>query len=483
MDGEDESPPAPADPVAGWVAEGLRDVEIAVRLHVSVGEARARRARLSGEPGPRPELALPPPRPLAPSPATPAENEQPPARRNRAVSLAPALVAAAMAVAGGWWLLSPGSEPEPTRTVDAFAPPFVIQTATELRQGPSTPFPADLSLVVRVDDGADGGSLERIYRDGAGDFQRETLLASPEGGSIGRVVSDVDGWLLVAAISQSDSTAFVQSLDGGVTWDDVGSLEGDWDPVGSWEGETIAWRDGGEGLGEFVRVPSGEPFEPRYPGGGLPLAILAKGRLLWRVPGSGAIAEGDGSVFTSPDIEQGSYHEWLAPQPTGIGTMIHWTGPAPATGDDEDYVGIVNRRGKITQSWVGLPGPIAGRRDGATLVAVAPHPEIRGASMAVLVELQANSWRPIIVGADLLTSADEHFITSVRQGPFVRVETPRECAPIRALPQRDAEAIACPANGVILRAPGERRIHVDYTWEHVIGPGGRAGWIDIGDLR
>jgi hypothetical protein len=190
------------------------------------------------------------------------------------------------------------------------------------------------------------------------------LLAAPEGASIGPVISDVDGWLLVAAINRPGSTAFLRSVDGGVTWEEQGSLEGRWQPVGTWEGESIAWRDRDGTLGDFVRLPSGEPFVPPYPGGGLPLAILAKGRLLWRVPGSGAIAEGDGAVSASPEIGQGSYHEWLAPQPTAAGTMIHWTGLSTATGEEERYVGIMTRRGTITQTWVGLPGAIAGRRDG-----------------------------------------------------------------------------------------------------------------------
>src|SRR5687768_12046742 len=47
------------DPVAGWVAEGLRDAEIAVRLGVSVGEARARRSGLQEARSPGTALALP----------------------------------------------------------------------------------------------------------------------------------------------------------------------------------------------------------------------------------------------------------------------------------------------------------------------------------------------------------------------------------------------------------------------------------------
>jgi hypothetical protein len=114
---------------------------------------------------------------------------------------------------------------------------------------------------------------------------------------------------------------------------------------------------------------------------------------------------------------------------------------------------------------------------------VAPHPEVSGESMAVLVELQANTWRPIVLGVDLLSSPDEHFIASVRAGPFVRAETARQCAPVRAAPDKESEMIACVANGVILRAPGETRVHVDYTWRQVISPTGRAGWIDVSHLR
>lgn len=483
MDGEFE-PPSPADPVAGWVAQGLRDAEIAVRLGVSVGEARARRSRLHDRPAAPSSLALAPPPPL-PLSAPPRGVEEQTAAGNRAAILAPAIIAAVLAAAGGWWLLSAGSEPAPTRSVAGFAPELLsTESATMLRQGPSIEFPDDLSLVVRTPDGSGAATaLKRYYRPQGGDLQVEDILVAPAGSTIGRVVSDVDGWLLVAPIHSEASTAFLRSTDGGVSWEEQGSLEGQWEPVGVWEGETIAWRDRAGGLGEFVRVPSGDAFVPPYPGGGLPLAILAKGRLLWRVPGSGAIAEGDGAVSASPEVGQGSYHEWLAPQPTGAATMIHWTGTSPATGEKESYVGIMTRRGAITQSWVGLPGPIAGRRDGATVVALAPHPEGGGQSMAVLVELQANSWRPIVVGLDLLTSNDEHFIAAVRAGPFVRAEGSGDCVPIHAASGKQFEVISCVADGVILRAPGEARVHVDYTWRPVLSPSGRPGWVDVADLR
>ncbi|MEX0782124.1 MAG: hypothetical protein WD557_05695 [Dehalococcoidia bacterium] len=484
MDGENDPSPAPVDPVERWVADGLRDVEIAVRLGVSVGEARERRSRVHGEPL-RSELALPPPLPLTPSPpALGIEEEDPPARNW--LTLIPALVVAALAIAGGWWLLSAGSEPAPIRSVEPFVPAPIPgnEKATALQRGPSIPFPNDLSLVLRVSDGSGGArALERVYRDAGGVLRREELLTAPEGTSIGRVVSDVDGWLLVAAINDPEATSFLQSLDGGVSWESQGSLAGAWEPVGVWEGETIAWRERGGGLGEFVIVPSGEPFVPPYPDGSLPLAILSRGKLLWRVPGSGVIAEGDRAPYSSPNIDQGSYHEWLAPQPTGTGTMIHWRGASPVTGEDEDYVGIMTRRGRITQSWVGIPGPVAGRRDGATLVSLAATPDANGDLMAVLVELQANQWRPIVADADLLVSNDQRFIASVRQGPFVRVRAGDECTPIRALSEIDADVIACAAGNVILRAPGETRIHVDYTWMQVIAPGGRSGWIKVDDLE
>ena len=485
MDGDTSPPPPPADPVAAWVAAGLRDVEIAVRLGVSVGEARERRARLHGE-RPRSELALPASLPLPPSPAPVEEalpDTDPPYRWHTAAAMA---VVAALAVAGGWWLLTAGSEPEPIRSV----PPFIAQPtpgtdrATPLQRGPAIEFPDDLSLVVRVGTAAGGAqSLERIYRDAAGTIRREQMLAAPEGTTLGPVISDVDGWLLVAAINEREYTAFVKSLDGGVTWEPQGSLEGVWIPVGVWEGEPVAWRDAGRGLGQFVLVTSGEAFMPPYPDGSLPLAILAKGKLLWRAPGSGVIAEGDRAPYSSPSIDQGSYHEWLAPQPTGTGTMIAWTGTSPVSGEEASYVGIMTRRGRVTQSWVGLPGPVAGRRDGATVVSLAATPDSPGEVMAVLVELQQNLWRPIVAGDDLLVSHDQHFIASVRQGPFVRVRTAEDCAPIRVHSAIDADAFACVANDVILRAPGETRLHLDYSWTQVIAPGGRAGWIKVDDLE
>lgn len=483
MDGETEPHPPPPDPVARWVAEGLRDVEIAVRLNVSVGEARERRARLHGEPH---TVALPRPWPPAAAHEAPPEPEPATAGRGRWLTFLPAAVLAALTVAGGWWLLSAGSEPAPRRTVETFLPlpPDPAETAIQLQQAASVPFPDDLSLVMRVEDGADGaGALERLYRDAQGELRRDRLLVAPEGATIGRVVADVDGWLLVAGLHAGDSTSFLRSDDGGVSWQEQGSLAGQWEPVGVWEGETVAWRDRGRGLGEFVLAPSGEAFVPPYPDGSLPLAILAKGKLLWRAPGSGVIAEGDRAPYASPNIDQGSYHEWLAPQPTGAGTMISWSAASAATGEEKAYAGIMTRRGQLTQSWVGLPGPIAGRRDGATLVSVAPSADAVGEFVAVLVELQANRWSPIAAGDGYLSSGEERFIASVRQGPFVRVRTRRDCSPILGGADIEAVEIGCVVSGVILRAPGETVVHNDYTWTQVVSPSGRPGWIRIDFLE
>lgn len=164
--------------------------------------------------------------------------------------------------------------------------------------------------------------------------------------------------------------------------------------------------------------------------------------------------------------------------------MVQWEGPGLFTGEQQSFVGILNSAGQVTQEWSGLPGPVAGRTDGATLIVVAPAtgPGEPRDSMAVLVELQENRWRPLVTGFSLISSPDPRFIASVRRGPFVRVQQRGECAPVRATSQRDAEIISCVRNGVLLRAPGEVRVHVDRTWRQVITPTGRSGWIDIGQL-
>lgn len=479
MDAANPEPRTPDDPVARWVAEGLRDAEIAVRLGVSVGEARARRAGLTTAPIAPHTLALTPVG--VPAPPRPSDAKHPGADRLRMAPLA-AVLALALG-AGAWWLLgaqreSPTTPATPVIGFASFSGPHV----DELRQGPPIQFPADLSLVLKTGTNPDGSAraLERLYRDAGGSLRREELLVAPDGVGIGAVVADTEGWTLVAAITGPGSTRFVRSEDGGVTWEELGALPGHHEPIGLWNGQAVAWQAEEGGLGRFTLVPSGEPFSPPYSDGGLPIALLSRGKLLWRAPGSGAIVESDLTPYLSPEIEQGSYHEWLAPQPTGAGTMIAWQG-TNALGDPESYAGILNSGGELTQSWAGVPGSIAGRTDGATLIVSAPGDG--GGWIAALVQLQADRWRPLAIGADVLSSPNEHFIASVRRGPFVRVDTRRECAPIYASADRSSDQIACPMNGVILRAPGEVRVHNDYTWQQVIAPTGRPGWVDIAHIR
>ena len=475
------------DPVARWVAEGLRDAEIAVRLGVSVGEARTRRSRLTN-PGPMPaELALPRALPLPPAPQPATEGAT---RRRTLARLAPGIVVTVLAVAAGWWVVGAGDSAEgPPQAVSVGSVPiFRGRQPDLLRPGPPMEFPAELSLVLRAGGDSEHGPerLERYYRDSFGNLQRETLMTAPEGTTIGRVVADSEGWELVAALHAADATAFARSRDGGVTWEEIGTRPGYVEPVGLYNGEAVVWRDTGDGLGLFTLLPSGLGFMPPYPGSGMPVALLAKGKLLWRVPGTGQIAETDGAPYLSPEIDaNGSYYSWLAPQPTGAGTMVQWDGPSVFTGEAESFVGIVNSGGQVTQQWTGVPGPVAGRTDGATLVAVAPAtgPADPRDSMAVLVELQADRWHPIVTGFALVSSPDPDFIASVRRGPFVRISTRAECAPVRVASERAAEAFACLKNGVIMRAPGETRVHNDYTWRQVVGPNGRPGWVDISHLQ
>ncbi len=488
METSSDGQPAYEDPVARWVADGLRDAEIAVRLGVSVGEARTRRSRLTGPHPAHAELALPRAILLAPVPS-PVVDGAPPPRRLRPL-LVPGIVVAALAMAACWWVLGAGGSDVAPRTTVAVssAPTFRGRQPDLLRPGPPIEFPADLSLVIRAGADSEHGprQLQRIYRDSFGNVQQETLLTAPEGAAIGRVISDSDGWAIVAAFHTTHDTTFVRSADGGVNWEEIGQRNGYLEPVGLYEGDAVVWRDTGDGLGLFTRLPSGLGFMPPYPGSGMPVALLAKGKLLWRVPGTGQIAETDGAPYLSPEIDApGSYYSWLAPQPTGAGTMVQWDGPSLFTGENESYIGIVNSAGQVTQQWAGLPGAVAGRSDGATLVVVAPAtgPADPRDSMAVLVELGADRWRPLVLGFALISSPDPRFIASVRRGPFVRIQTRADCAPIRVASERTAEAFACLGNGVILRAPGETRVHNDYTWRQVVGPNGRAGWVDVSHLQ
>ena len=223
-----------------------------------------------------------------------------------------------------------------------------------LEIGEPAEFPDDVALIVETGcygcDGPTSGLL-RVYRDAAGSFHRDTLFTVEQLGLGPRLVTDASGgrdrtsrhmsmnYALSADASRAvvgvctrgfcvelgdepsadAQTTLFRSLDGGATWEQWGTLDGErrsYRHAGTTD--VLLARDEG-GPSRFEMFPGGEAIEPPADADALawPLA-LPEGELLWPA-NDGRLLHSDGSVFV--DIGGDPTHEYqvtsLTPAPDG----------------------------------------------------------------------------------------------------------------------------------------------------------------------
>jgi hypothetical protein len=410
----------------------------------------------------------------------------------------------AVACAGG------GEEP-PTvgpATPTPLATPTPIATVTPevidgvevipLQIGEESELPEDVALIIETGcyhcDGPTNG-LVRVYRDASGEVRTDTLFTAAttglqtDGSFIHSYALSSDASQIVVSVCTRGDCAWLgeaspdaqstlyRSLDGGVTWEQFGVLDGEsWVVAIAKAGVVVAGPYGTEEEPQpkYRLFASGEPVQPPPAARRWPIA-LSDGELTWPAE-NGRLLRSDGSQILAVsqsawvgDVEADASAERFA--------VAWWTG-----------VGIFTRDGRPITAF-SLPG--AARVGGwlnHTLVAgnvtvppgLFPTPEAGRFWIDLLpaiLDLEGGEAHPLTDPfLDPPFTGGRNYVQAVLPGPFARVVNTGACLNVRAEPGAAAAVLACAADGVLLRDTGEARQADGTTWQRVVTPAGVEGW-------
>lgn len=412
--------------------------------------------------------------------------------------------------------------PSDTPTPPPSATPVATRTSTAqilddlgvtpLEVGEKIDLPEGVALIVELGctqcDGPTTG-LARVYRNAAGEVKIDTLFERDvpflpgqqyiTGFGIAADASQIvvsvceRGWCGQLGYSDPDArTVLFRSRDGGVTWEDFGTVDGGHSVVAmAQDGVVLASQfDPAADPGQrFFLFPKGEPLTPPA-GGAWPLALPDDG-ILWLTNDGRRLLRGDGSELLdagpgSALLNQANHHR----DPSGQRLLVlFWReGADPQSG--RYLLGLVGAEDGFVQvfsstpAWV-IPGPWL---DSAQLIAsaysggfnaqiAARYPDGYVGNVPVVIDLEQRLIRPVIDPfLDPPFASGRNYVQAMLRGPFARVVHTGSCLNIRAEPSATAEVLHCAADSVLLRDWGETRQTAEGKWIRVTAPGGIEGW-------
>jgi hypothetical protein len=513
---EPATPPALSSQEAlllALVQSGARDAEIAVRLSITIADAKSRIAALvlrAGVPA-RADLIGWEPRDVPP--AALSVSTPPPARRLppipygtvasavgflaacavAAFLFAPALFDGSAAPAVAPALRDPSAGPIPPQSAAPIALPAPVPPFPAFRAGPVTDTSEDYAIFFTTGVlGHSYDSLERVYADSSGEVHRDTLLAPPPGAQLLSVVAGGDGEL-AATLCRGECfprdpahpnarTSILRSRDGGVTWGAVADVEGVQFAYALAKGQVLLW---GNAATAATAVPGVEvrplPFTP-------PFAVSAQGESVEFWAGGVRLADQPGHNYSVP--ASGPNPLMLEAVTSPDETLAMWSERGPD--QPGTFVALFNAQSEALVSAFSSSGvwPSILVRKGVSIGTASfplgtqrsDLPGSGASATAALIDLRNGVVRPLARPAVALPSdGGRNSIVAVARGPFARV-TGEACLPLRDRPQLDAREVACAAPGVLLRA-GDLRVHQDATWLSVTAPGGTFGWAEVNSLE
>ena len=380
------------------------------------------------------------------------------------------------------------------------------------------PFPAAVALYA-LDGTWEGPSqaLRRYYRDATGVLRIDDLLVSSYAatgeetrGVVGAVGGLVAGELAAglchgSCYGEAQPVSVVLSEDGGISWQDVGTLaKGGWGSVVATTGGRALVRELEPGNGGPLRTfPANAPppvwsFPPDVaPNTAITTATVA-GRLtlvamgndqrtLWNLDGSSTplvripLPPGVQAIPGLDLVPHGNFLElhvrWANEPETYFGLLDVDAGNFRAIyryGRDQGLSGI-----SVTE-W--LTDTVAiGRAsfEAARYIPAAPPDFFRG--VPAIIDFKAGTVSPIaeFVRALVAKGGGPGPVT-VAKGPFARVFGTGDCLNIREGPSTATPALGCFRDGVLL---GERGADAPASWRAVTTPDGRAGFADANYLE
>ncbi len=402
----------------------------------------------------------------------------------------------------------PTSSTDPATSTAAAASPTAAPTISvggvnigPLVERPPTPLDG---LAVIIESGCwqcDGPTegLVRLYVDPAGVTRNEPLLREPlsgsrgltdylvakEGGELWLGVCDVGFCGLLGFPSEDAQVTLHRSIDGGVSWRPIETVDGAAYPVelDATGLVTATYAPAPGGPVTLARLPSGDPVNAPPGSGGL-AASLAGGTLVWFSADRRALLRSDGSdYFRAP---AGGTLTAIAAHPTEERLAVSVFVPrADGAGPGLSVLAIVERgdaravfnatETSLLLVWGWLDDDIILGNRAGTASGALPEPILidwRSGSYSRLEGPFASNFSD--AGEDLL--AGRNFFVAAQRGPFARVAADGECLNVRTEPSTSAVVLGCFADGVLFQTEGRTDEGSDLEWLAVTTPAGGAGW-------
>jgi hypothetical protein len=397
--------------------------------------------------------------------------------------------------------------PLATPTPGAPAIPEVIDgvEVVPLPFGEEMELPEDTALIIKT------GSYSfpepphgffRVYRDASGELRTDELfttksmgLTTSQGSAATRphiysYALNSDASEIVISVctrgtctfqvwaSPDAQTTLYRSLDGGITWEQFGVLDGSTHVAAiTQDGVLLLSQSQGEPQPKLRLFPSGEPVQPP-PGASSWPHSLPGGELAWSTE-DGRLLRSDGSQILA--VGQDAWVSDVVPDASGERLAAGWRESA-----NQYRFGIFSRDGKPMSAYslpdfVGVGGWLTDTLvvGNAVPPGLLPTPLPGGYETSIpptIFDLQTGEAHALAGPFREAPLGGHNEVQAVLHGPFARVVNTGSCLNVRAEPAMTASTLTCAADGVLLRDTGETRNVDGIVWCHVVTPAGVEGW-------
>ena len=432
--------------------------------------------------------------------------------QRKIIGLLAAVVAAASLFAacsggGGKATPTPTAAAETPATVPTPTPvPEVINGVTVTPSTAGDPIDIPENAVIYVEGGCtqcDGPatSLDRVYRDAAGTLHSDRLferqlpredigngqtrtleknyirsIAIADGGYTILISVCTRGYCGgVGNLSDDAQTTLYNSTDGGVTWNDLGTIDGGVFLVDAQKGGGIGqrtWKDA-NGAWQFAYqyLPGGESLPSNIDAKEAWVTSIGNHHPVVRAENKTALywLAGASAPDLDPQLPAGSVVEAARLSPSGYATDTHYLVQWRAPGG-QAYLGLMKARDSAPSTIIG--GSFFDLARGGEWITG----NLVVGNFPTVLDLQTGQAHPIEPLADRAKSGDRTRILAAVPGPWLKVKDAGDCLNVRVTPSMSADSLGCFKDGVLLRDRGENRSAEGLTWIAVFAPNGAAGW-------
>jgi hypothetical protein len=418
-----------------------------------------------------------------------------------------------------------GAQPTPTATAGPATPtplatPTPVATATPevvggvevvpLQFGEEAELPEDVAIIIEAgcwQCEAPPTGLYRVYRDEAGELRTDELFTVEAMGLSPRLITTAQGTkaegphiysyafnsdaseIVVSVCTRGNctwqvwaspdaQTTLYRSLDGGVTWEQFGVLDGSTHVAAiTQDGVLLLSQSQGEPQLKHRLFPSGEPVQPP-PGASSWPHSLPGGELAWSTE-DGRLLRSDGSQILA--VDQDAWVIDIAPDATGDRLAAGWREPG-----NQYRFGIFSRDGTSISAYSLSDFIRVGGWLTDTLVVgnsippgILPTPLPGGYETSIpptIFDLESGEAHALAGPFREAPLGGRNQVQAVLHGPFARVANTGGCLDVRAEPGAAAAVLTCAADGVLLRDTGDTREAEGASWRRVVTPAGVEGW-------